>query len=78
MERCFPRIGEEGAAVQNAEDLMEAVAGEAMQVGLDILLVGITAACVLLMLVFVVGVLASVISELRGAETQRNVSPGPT
>jgi hypothetical protein len=64
--------------VQNAGPFLEAVAEEAMQLALDVLVLGVASACVLLCLGFVVAVAAGIISELRGAETRRNVLSRPT
>jgi hypothetical protein len=64
--------------VQNAEPFLEAVAEQAMQLALDVLVLGVASACGILCLGFVVAVAAGIISELRGDELRRNVLSRPT
>lgn len=61
--------------MQSPAPLPEAWSREVMEVAMNILLLGILAACVLLTLLYVVALAVSVISEVRRSQTQRNVLP---
>jgi hypothetical protein len=59
--------------MQNPGPILEAASTEALQLTLDALVLGVASVCALLSLAFVVAVIAGVVAELRGGESQRNV-----
>lgn len=64
--------------MQSPAPFSEAAVGKAMEVVMDLLLLGIVAACVFLTLAFLIAVAIGVVAELRSREHERNALPHRT
>ena len=71
MERVSGNLEQE-RTVQDPVQLRELLAGQGVDVALNILVFGIAAVCVLMTLTFVAAVVAASVAEFRRGETGRN------